>query len=65
MTTGCESASLADHSGWLFFIPAKYRVALCPPLVITEGEIGELFDRLERALAKALDWATREKLIAA
>jgi 4-aminobutyrate--pyruvate transaminase len=41
------------------------RVALCPPLVITEAEIGELFDRLERALAKTLDWATREKLIAA
>ncbi len=41
------------------------RVALCPPLVITEDEIAELFDRLERALAKALDWATREKLLAA
>jgi 4-aminobutyrate--pyruvate transaminase len=40
------------------------RVALCPPLVIAEGEIAELFDRLERALAKTLDWAKREKLIA-
>jgi 4-aminobutyrate--pyruvate transaminase len=41
------------------------RVAFCPPLVITEAEIGELFDRFERALKKALDWATKEKLIAA
>ena len=41
------------------------RIALCPPLVITEAEINELFDRLERALAKSLDLATREKLIAA
>jgi 4-aminobutyrate--pyruvate transaminase len=40
------------------------RVAFCPPLVIDEAEIGELFDRFERALKKALDWATKEKLIA-
>jgi 4-aminobutyrate---pyruvate transaminase len=41
------------------------RIALCPPLVIDEGEIGELFDRFERALAKGLDWVTKEKLLAA
>ena len=41
------------------------RIAFCPPLVITEAEIGELFDRFERALKKSLDWATKEKLIAA
>jgi len=28
-------------------------IALCPPLIITEAQIAELFDRLERALAKA------------
>ena len=38
------------------------RFALCPPLVISEAEIDELFDRLERALAKTLDWANSEKL---
>ncbi len=32
------------------------RIALCPPLVITEAEIGELFDRLERGLNRTLDW---------
>ncbi|MEO1038665.1 MAG: hypothetical protein AAFX09_03895 [Pseudomonadota bacterium] len=31
--------------------------AHCPPLVITEEELNELFDRLERALNRALDWA--------
>jgi 4-aminobutyrate--pyruvate transaminase len=36
------------------------RIALCPPLVITEAEIGELFDRFERGLDKGLDWAKRE-----
>jgi 4-aminobutyrate--pyruvate transaminase len=36
------------------------RIALCPPLVISEAEIDELFDRFERGLAKALDWARRD-----
>jgi 4-aminobutyrate--pyruvate transaminase len=39
------------------------RIAFCPPLVISEAEIGELFDRFARALAMALDWATREGLL--
>jgi 4-aminobutyrate--pyruvate transaminase len=39
------------------------RLAFCPPLVIDEAETNEMFDRFERALAKGLDWATREKLI--
>jgi 4-aminobutyrate--pyruvate transaminase len=37
-------------------------IALCPPLVITESEIGELFDRLERALDDTLIWVEREGL---
>jgi 4-aminobutyrate--pyruvate transaminase len=39
------------------------RIALCPPLVISEAEINELFDRFERGLNKTLDWARAEKLI--
>ena len=39
------------------------RIALCPPLVITEAEIGELFDRFERGLNRTLDWVKREGLI--
>ena len=39
------------------------RLAFCPPLVIDEAEIDEMFARFERALARGLDWATREKLI--
>jgi len=30
-------------------------VALCPPLVVTESDIDEIFDRLSRALASTLD----------
>ncbi|HEX3430312.1 MAG TPA: aminotransferase [Rhizomicrobium sp.] len=36
------------------------RIALCPPLVITELEIDEMFDRFERGLARGLDWAWSE-----
>ena len=39
------------------------RIALCPPLVIKQGEIDELFDRLTRALDATADWAKKEKLI--
>jgi 4-aminobutyrate--pyruvate transaminase len=39
------------------------RMAICPPLIITEAEINELFDRFERGLGKTLDWALREGLI--
>ncbi|MEI9995764.1 MAG: aminotransferase [Rhizomicrobium sp.] len=62
---GATLMNFAQEEGLIVRALLGDRVALCPPLVITEAEIGELFDRLERALAKALDWATREKLIAA
>jgi 4-aminobutyrate--pyruvate transaminase len=35
-------------------------IALCPPLVITESELNEAFDRLERALDRAAEWAQKE-----
>lgn len=40
-------------------------IALCPPLVITEEEIGVLFDGVERALARTVDWLARERLLPA
>ncbi len=40
-------------------------ITICPPLVISPAEIDELFDRLTRALDRTLDWATRERLLAA
>ena len=39
------------------------RLAFCPPLIITESEIDELFDRFERGLNRGLDWAKREGLL--
>ncbi|MBV8798660.1 MAG: aminotransferase class III-fold pyridoxal phosphate-dependent enzyme, partial [Alphaproteobacteria bacterium] len=39
------------------------RLAFCPPLVITESEIDELFERFTRALDRGLDWVKREGLL--
>ncbi len=38
------------------------RIALCPPLVIRESEIDELFDRFTRGLDRTLDWVKAEGL---
>ena len=40
------------------------RIAFCPPLVISEAEVNELFDRFGRALARTLDWVRAEGLTA-
>jgi 4-aminobutyrate---pyruvate transaminase len=39
-------------------------VTICPPLIITNDEIDELFTRLSRALDRTLEWARNERLIA-
>ena len=39
-------------------------MALCPPLIITEPQIDELFDKLELALADALAFARGKGLVA-
>lgn len=37
-------------------------IAFCPPMVITDAELDELFDRFERALGDAEAWVSREGL---
>lgn len=37
--------------------PLGNTVAFCPPLIITEAEIEEMFDRFTRALSDTHDWA--------
>jgi 4-aminobutyrate--pyruvate transaminase len=54
-------ASFAEEEGLIVRPLPSDRFALCPPLVISEAEIGELFDRLERALVKLLNWVKAEK----
>ncbi len=60
---GATCARFAEDAGLIVRPLLGDRIALCPPLVITEDEIAELFDRLEKALGRTLDWATTEKLI--
>ncbi len=36
--------------------------AFCPPLIITEAEIDELFDRFERALSDTEAWVEKNGL---
>jgi 4-aminobutyrate--pyruvate transaminase len=37
-------------------------IAICPPLIIQGGEINEMFDLLERALARTEAWVAKERL---
>jgi 4-aminobutyrate--pyruvate transaminase len=39
-------------------------MAVCPPLIITEPQIDELFDKLGRALDHTLGFASDKKLVA-
>ena len=41
------------------------RIAFCPPMIITEAELNELFDRFELALADTEAWVGKESLRAA
>jgi 4-aminobutyrate--pyruvate transaminase len=40
-------------------------IAFCPPMIITEAELNELFDRFEKALNEGEAWVTKENLRAA
>jgi 4-aminobutyrate--pyruvate transaminase len=47
---------LAEQEGLIVRALAGDVVSICPPLIITPAQIDELFDRLGRALDRALDW---------
>lgn len=40
-------------------------MAFCPPLIVSDDEVGEIFDTFGRSLDETLDWATREDLLMA
>jgi len=60
-----KCAALAHEEGLIVRALGADSVAVCPPLVITEEEIGEMFDRLERALDRTEAWVAKEDLRAA
>ena len=55
-------ARFAEEEGLLVRALLGDRIAFCPPLVITEAEIGEMFDRFTRALDKTEAWVRKEGL---
>jgi 4-aminobutyrate--pyruvate transaminase len=59
---GLRFVALAQEAGLLVRAVGGDNIALCPPLVISPADLDELFARLDKAMAAALDWTTREKL---
>ena len=57
--------SFAQGEGLIVRSLSGDRIAVCPPLIITEAEIDEMFDRLGRALDRTAGWLRQEGLIAA
>jgi 4-aminobutyrate--pyruvate transaminase len=60
-----RAVRFAEEEGLIVRPLAGDCISICPPLVISEAEIDQLFDRLTRALDRTLDWAKREQLLAA
>jgi 4-aminobutyrate---pyruvate transaminase len=59
---GARAVRFAEDEGLIVRSVMGDVLTLCPPLIITAAEIDELFDRLNRALDKTLDWVRRERL---
>ena len=38
-------------------------VAICPPYIVTEAQVDEIFDRFAQGIDDTLDWAQKEKLL--
>ncbi|HEX4408249.1 MAG TPA: aminotransferase [Xanthobacteraceae bacterium] len=59
---GAKAVQFAEAQGLIVRAVGGDVVTLSPPLVISETEIDDLFDRLSRALNQTMDWVTHEKL---
>jgi 4-aminobutyrate--pyruvate transaminase len=59
---GMACAGFAQEEGIFTRAMLADRLAFCPPLIITEAEIDDMFDRFTRALDKTEEWVRREKL---
>ncbi len=61
---GVRAVGFAQEEGIISRALGGDTVSICPPLVITESEIDEMFDRIGRALDRTHDWARTEGLMA-
>jgi 4-aminobutyrate--pyruvate transaminase len=64
-TVALRAVNFAQEEGVISRAIAGDTVSVCPPLVITESEIDEMFDRLGRALDRTHAWARSEGLLSA
>jgi 4-aminobutyrate--pyruvate transaminase len=60
---GAKVNTFAQEEGLISRSIAGDTLALCPPLVITAEQINAMFDRMERALDRGLDWARKEGMV--
>jgi 4-aminobutyrate---pyruvate transaminase len=60
-----KCVGFAQAEGLIVRSLANDRISLCPPLIISEAEIDELFDRLGRAVDRTAAWVRQEGLLAA
>ena len=61
---GAQAARFAQAHGAILRAMGD-TIGFCPPMIITEAELDELFDRFEKALADTESWVAREGLRAA
>jgi 4-aminobutyrate--pyruvate transaminase len=60
---GPAAVRFAEQEGLIIRAVAGDNLAVCPPLIISEDEIDELFDRLGRALDRTFAWARGERFV--
>jgi 4-aminobutyrate--pyruvate transaminase len=59
---GAACMGFAQEEGLIQRAMGSDTLAFCPPMIITESEIDEMFDRFERALERTAALAAREGL---
>ncbi|NNE22980.1 MAG: aminotransferase class III-fold pyridoxal phosphate-dependent enzyme [Rhizobiales bacterium] len=64
MMVGAKTAAFAQEHG-LMVRAMVDAIGICPPLIIQEDELNELFDRIEKALEDTEAWVSKEDLRAA
>ena len=57
---GAKVVAFAQEEGVIVRAVAGDTIAVCPPLVISEDEIHQMFDALDKALDRGLDWVRKE-----
>lgn len=58
---GPEASRLIEQNGAILRAIGD-TIAICPPMIITEAELNELFDRFEKGLDQAEAWVSKEGL---